>query len=350
MKKYIALSVLLIVIFFISSTLYDAGVFKSIKNHSQLEDVRTYRNIYGPEDLDVDMEKGLLFISSTDRWKLNAGIENEDGIYLLDLKKDSVPYRLATTLNKEFHPHGISYLHSNNEDYLFVVNHNRNGSTIELFQFLNDTLFHIRSFEDELLVSPNDLIAIDIGSFYVTIDHGSDKGIMHTLEDYLRLPLSYLVYFDGKEYTKVYDGLNYANGVNISPDGNILYLTETTTGKLSVLERNKNTGALNLLFSKNLKTGLDNITIDASGDLWLAAHPKLFDFVAHAKDSTHYSPSQMLKLHPIGNTDLIVSEIYMDDGSEFSGSSTALYYNDQIFIGQVFDDKIIRGSYLEKKK
>jgi len=345
MKKYIALLILLFVLYFVFNTLYDAGAFKTIKNYSQLEDVKVYKNIYGPEDLDVDTEKGLLFISASDRWKVNAGLQSDDGIYLLDLKKDSIPYKLANTFSGEFHPHGISYFHSNNEDYLFVVNHSKNESSIELFKFLNDTLFHLRTFRDDLLISPNDIVAIDINSFYVTIDHGSDGGFMSLMEDYLRLPLSYLLYFDGKEYTKVYDGLNYANGVNISPDGSTIYITETTTGKLSILKRTKETGALELLFSKYLQSGLDNITIDANGDLWIATHPKLLDFVSHSKDSTHYSPSQVLKLHPLGNSDLLVEEIYLDNGKEISGSSTALFYNGQVFIGQVFNDKILRGNY-----
>lgn len=345
MRKYIALLLVLFVLYFIFNTLYDAGAFKTINNYSQLENIKAYQGIYGPEDLDIDNKNALLFISASDRWKVNAGIQSDDAIYLLDLKKDTIPYKLVTTFRDEFHPHGISYFQDNNEDYLFVINHNKTGNSIELFSFLNDTLFHLRSFKDDLLISPNDIVAIGINSFYVTIDHGSNGVFMRLMEDYLRLPLSYLVYFDGKEFTKVYEGLNYANGITTSQDGSTIYVTETTTGKLSSLKRNKETGELKLQFIKELKTGLDNITIDANGDLWIAAHPKLLDFVSHSKDSTQYSSSQVLKLRPIRNTGFLVDEIYLDNGKEISGSSTALFYNGQVYIGQVFNDKILRGNY-----
>ncbi len=345
MKKFIAFAVLLYIIYFIVNTLYDSGVFKTIENHSLFQNIKSYETIYGPEDLDIDHKKNSLFISSSDRRKLSLGLPANDGIYLLDLTKDSIPYKLATSFSEEFHPHGISYLHHDDKDYLFVINHNKQGHSIELFHYMNDTLFHIRSFKNELMISPNDLIATDIDNFYVTIDHGTKEGLWRTLEDYLRLPYSYVLYFDGKEYSKVYEGLNYANGVNISNDGNTLYVSETTSGKLSALNRNKNTGQLELLFSKELKTGLDNISIDNNGDLWIAAHPKLFDFLAHSKDSTKHSPSQVLKVN-VSKNDFTISEIYLDNGVKFSGSSTGLSVNNEVFIGQVYDDKILRGKLL----
>ena len=345
MKKYIVILVLLVLVYFVVNTMIQAGVFKTIENHSDLTNTKIYNNMAGPEDLDIDKENGLLFISQTDRWKLRNGEQTNDGIYLLNLNKDTVPYKLHTTFAGEFHPHGITFLKKDESNYLFVINHNQNGSSVELFRFSNDTLFHLVSFKDDMMCCPNDLVAVDIDQFYVTNDHGYKEGIMRTLEDYLRLPKSYLLYFDGQSFSKVYEGLNYANGVNVSPSGKNVYVTETTGRKISVLDRDISTGELKLRFTKDLETGLDNITIDSDGNLWIATHPKLFDFVGHSKDPDKKSPSQVLKLSPKGDDDFTVTEVYLDNGEELSGTSTALYYNDQVFIGVVFENNLLRGDY-----
>jgi arylesterase/paraoxonase len=345
MKKYILLIILLAIAYFVLNTLYDAGSFKTIENHSDLTNISVYQGIAGPEDIDIDPDNGWLFISSTDRWNLAKGKKTNDGIYLLDLKKDTIPYLLATNFKGELHPHGISYFKKGNENYLFVINHKKDVSTVELFQFKNDTLFHLVTYKGDLMCCPNDLVAVDTDKFYVSNDHGYKDGIMKTLEDYLRLPKSYLLYFNGNGFSKAYEGLNYANGVIVSPDGKTLYLTETISGKVSVLNRDIETGKLNLRFDKQLKTGLDNITMDANGDLWIAAHPKLFDFVSHVKDPSHHSPSQVLKLSPKVNDDFEVKEVYLNDGSQISGSSVALHYNGKIYIGAVYESKILIGDY-----
>lgn len=345
MKKYLLILILLALVYFVANTMIQAGVFKSVENHSDLTNVKIYNNMPGPEDLDIDAENGLLFISQTDRWKLRSGAQTNDGIYLLDLNKDTVPYKLHTTYAGAFHPHGISFLKQDGSDYLFVINHNQEGSSVELFSFKNDTLFHLVSFKADMMCCTNDLVAVDTDQFYVTNDHGYKDGMMRTLEEYLRLPRSYLLYFDGQSFKKVYEGLNYANGVNVSPNGKEVYVTETTGRKISVLDRNISTGELQLRFTKDLETGLDNITIDSDGNLWIAAHPKLFDFVGHSKDSEKISPSQVLKLSPNGDNDFTVTEVYLNDGEELSGSSTALYYNNQVFIGVVFENKLLRGDY-----
>ena len=345
MKKYIFLVVLIALVYLVVNTLYDAGSFKTIENHSDLKNISIYTGIAGPEDFDVDPDSGWLFISNTDRWNVAKGNKTNDGISLWKLNQEAAPYLLTTTFKGEFHPHGISYLKKGKTNYLFVINHNKNGSSVELFRFKNDTLFHLVTFKDELMCCPNDLVAVDVDKFYVSNDHANKKGFKRKMEDYLRQAKSYLLYFDGKSFSKVYDKLKYANGVMVSQDGKTLYLTETIGSKISVLDRDIKTGKLQLRFTKNLKTGLDNITMDANGDLWVAAHPKLFDFVGHVKDSEHLSPSQVLKISPNGTDDLEVSEVYLNDGSQISGSSVALHYKGKVYVGVVFESKLLIGEY-----
>jgi len=342
MKKYIALIIFVAVTAFVVNTLNHAGSFKTLEPHSSLTDISIYTNMAGPEDMVINRASGLLFISSSDRWNTDP---SQDGVYLLDLNIDSQPVKLATTYTGELHPHGMSFLSIDGRDYLFVVNHNQAGSYVELFEFKENMLFHLRSFENEEMCCPNDVVAVDLDSFYVSNDHGAKEGLARTLEDYLRLSNAYVLYFDGETYSKAYENLVYANGINISTDGKTLYVTETTGRRLSVLDRDMASGQLQLRFAKDLETGLDNITIDSAGNLWIAAHPKLLDFVAHAKNTGDLSPSQVLKLTPKGENDFKVTEVYLNAGEEISGSSTALFHDNKIYIGVVFENKLLVGNF-----
>jgi len=349
MKKKIAGVIFIVCILFVLNALHNAGSFKTIISHSEIKDISIYTNVAGTEDLDIDEDKGLLFISSSDRWNVGKSASKQDGIYLLDLNNsDAQPVRLSMTYKGGFHPHGISYLKKEDGDYLFAVNHNNQGDFIEVFQFENNQLTHLKTYESEMLCCPNDVVAVDLDKFYVTNDHGAAKGFSRTLEEYLMLANSYVLYFDGKNYKKVLEGVRYANGVNVSEDGKTLYVTEASGGKIFVMDRNIETGDLNFKFSKELKTGADNIAIDSDGNLWIGSHPQLLKFVGHATNTGKISPSQVLKLTHKGDDDFDVSEVYLDTGEELSGSSVALHYKDQVFVGVVFENKLLRGTFKVK--
>ena len=330
-----------VLILFIINTLYSAGVFKKINPHTEGTVKQLYTTMPGTEDMDIDYNKGLLYISSTDRWKQLKGEHSNGGIYILQLDSGNAPKKLAHTYKGVFQPHGISFLSKDSVDYLFVVNHNEKGNFVELFQVGNDTLFHKKTFADASMCCPNDVVGIDTNKFYVTNDHGNKSGMMRVAEDYLRIPKSYLLYFNGSTFSKAYGGLNYGNGVNVSNDGSKLYLTQTTGRELLTFNRNSETGKIELLNTLNLASGLDNIHVDDHDNLWIAAHPKMLKFVGHAKDSAKKSPSQVFKLTPDENS-YKVEEVYLNDGTEISGSSIAVQYKNDLLIGVVFERKLLR--------
>ncbi len=333
--------------YFIWDTLNDAGVFKNITGHVQGEVVGIYSNVPGPEDIDIDREAGILFISSTDRWNLHSReVQTMDGIYVINLHSTvpGEPQLLLSTLLSAFHPHGISFFKKEGTSYLLVVNHNETGDFIEKFEYKNDTLFHLKSFSSDLMCCPNDVVAVDTSRFYVTNDHGSPSGFSRKLEDYLRIPKSSVLYYDGNSFRKVMGGLNYANGINVSNDGRKLFVTETTSGLLNSYEINQKTGELNKTRLLNLHTGVDNISVGPEGNLLIGAHPRLFAFVGHAADKSKMSPSQVILLIPDGPDDFIVNDIYLDNGEQLSGSSVAVQFGNEVFIGVVFESKLLKMS------
>jgi arylesterase/paraoxonase len=255
---------------------------------------------------------------------------------------------MMNNYSREFHPHGISLLQIGETTYLFIVNHNAEGNFIERFTIQGDSLLHQRSYSSNLMCCPNDVVAIDIDKFYVTNDHGSTKGFGRTLEDYGRLPYASVLYVSGEEFSTAHEGIQYANGINVSADGSRLFVAATTGRELLTFNRDASTGQLKLAHTLALKTGVDNIDVDADGDLWIAAHPKLLAFVAHSKDSLHKSPSEVLRLRPRPDKGYDVTGVYMDDGGAISGSSVAVRYKKQLFIGGVFQPRILRVALDEK--
>jgi arylesterase/paraoxonase len=261
----------------------------------------------------------------------------------LDIDSGAKPEKIKTDYSGEFHPHGISFLKKDSASFLFVVNHKSKGDFVELFKFEKDQLYHIRTFSDPMMCCPNDLVAVDVDKFYVTNDHGNKDGFMRVLEDYLKIASSYLLYFDGTEYRKAYEGLNYANGVAISNDGQQLYLTHTTGRQMLTFDRKPETGYLDIKSTLELGTGVDNITVDEEGNIWIAAHPKLFSFVEHSKNPAKNSPSELLKVTPHESNTFSIERVFTNDGSQLSGSSVGITYKGEVFIGVVFENKLLRG-------
>jgi arylesterase / paraoxonase len=344
MKKTLItiLTILIIFAFFAFKTLYDAGQFKTIHPHYTGACIRV-AGLPGPEDITIHPRSGIAFISSDDRRSALSGTQVQGAIYALDLtEKGSAPRRISAGFDKEFHPHGISlYFDSNGKTFLFVINHTRMGNYVEIFEYIGDALVHRKSIGHPLMFSPNDLVAVGASSFYVTNDHGLASPLLRTLEDFLQLQRSYILYFDGKDMTVAAKGFGYANGINVSADGRTLYLAATLDRAIHVFTREEASGALSPAYDIDLKTGPDNIELDASGALYVACHPKMFDFLAHSKDKEKISPSQILRIAIRDKGDYKIDEIYMDDGKHISASSVAAPFRGGFIVGQVFDNHIL---------
>ncbi|UZE96270.1 SMP-30/gluconolactonase/LRE family protein [Alkalimarinus alittae] len=205
--------------------------------------------VTGAEDITIDHANQFAYISADDRRATMANKPVSGGIYGLDLSKpDARPLLLTSSFSKDFHPHGIYLYHNDkDEDVLFVINHRNNGEQqIEIFDINDvDTLTHRQSITYPELVSPNDIVAISPTQFYATNDHGYPPGHwMQPLEDYLGLPLSTVSYYDGKQGHIVVTGLQFSNGIAISPNLKTLYVAEIMNRKISIFDRDTSNGSL----------------------------------------------------------------------------------------------------------
>jgi arylesterase/paraoxonase len=324
------------------STIRHAGEFKTLKPHFNGQ-ARKIGGAVGAEDITIHPHTGVAFISSSDRRAIFRGESTQGAIFEYDLIAATPELKnLTTDFTKELHPHGISlYLGENGETLLFVVNHRPDGEYVEIFDYQDSALVHRESIRGELMNSPNDVVAVGPRSFYATNDHGNVSALGRTVEEYLQLERSYVLYYDGQDFKKAANDIAYANGINVSHDGRTIYVAACVGLKINVYARDLVSGELTYKNEIPLKTGVDNIELDAGGNLWVAAHPQLLTFTKHAKDSTQHSSSEILKINLRENGDYKIDQIYLNDGEEISGSSVGAVFSNKLLIGSVFENHFL---------
>jgi arylesterase/paraoxonase len=273
MKKIVVVSslvFLVVVIGWVVDLVWSAGQFKTIEPHfdgrcTQVEGVT------GAEDITIHPETGIAFISACDRRAVNEGRPGRGRIFAYDLNADHPkPADLTPGAAEDFQPHGLSlYVGDEEQDTLFVVNHEGGTHRIEVYDVNGAGLSHRRTLSDPMLVSPNDVVAVGPDRFYVSNDHRYAPGMKRMMEEYLRLRLSNILYYDGSRFTEAASGFGYANGINVSVDRETLYLCAVTERSLHVFDREPSTGKLIHRERVELNTGVDNVEVDAEGGLSL---------------------------------------------------------------------------------
>lgn len=333
---------LLAVVGFVLDTLADAGAFRTLAPHG-FEQCTKVAGFTGAEDLVFDASTGLAFISSNDFRAMEAGAPKPGVIFSWDVAAKGAPKPVPHDL-QALHPHGLGLFVRDGLKRLFVVNHpTRTSSTVELFDVLDGpTLKHVRTVEAPEFVSLNDVAPVGPEQFYVTIDAGTRAGTFgRVVETFARMPWSGLGFFDGTKASVAVSGLRYANGVAVSRDGATVFVSETTGRRLLAFSRDAATGALTERAALMTQAGLDNISIGDDGALFIGAHPKMLEFLGHAKDPAHHSPSQVLRA-TYTNGAFELGDVALDDGALLSGSSVAVPLGSgRTLIGSVFEPHVL---------
>jgi len=322
-------------------TVRDLGEFREI-TPKEPPNCQPVLGVNSSEDITIDPETGIAYISGADR----QGFRGEflpGEIYSYPLLSTPVqPTVLATEIEFEFRPHGLSlYRCPDGTRLLFVVNHRSEGDYVEIFELQDTDLVHRESITGDLLFSANDIVAVGERQFYATRDHRYRAGWARQLEEYLRLGTSSVIYFDGSEFAIVAEDIAYANGINLGRDAKRLYVAATLTGSVHVFDRDPTTGNLDPKEEIALGTGADNIEMGPDGDLWIAAHPKLLTFVDYSLDPSLLSPSQVIRLTFLDDGEHRVDTVYMSEGEYLSGSSVAARWGNYLLIGSVFDQRFL---------
>lgn len=292
--------------------------------------------IVGPEDIKIDAGERRAFISSADR----RALETRGAIYVFDLANPLAEsgWRDRTMGAPEaFRPLGIDYFEQDGERRLFVVN--EANASIELFDVDdNGDLTHLETFAERRLTSPNNVVAVGPRSFYVTNDVGPGRDSMVAKAHFLaRTGSGQILYHDGVVWRMVAEGLRFANGIDVSPDGETLYAAETSGMAVRVYNRDIATGALAPSRQIALHAAPDNLNADEAGDIWVAALPKPLDVPKLDANPEALAASEIIRLGPGGS----MQTVYRDTGEELSAATVGARLGDKLLIGALYDKKFL---------
>lgn len=320
-----------------------AGVFTTVAP-ATFGVCKAVTSVVGVEDLTIDQESGIAFLSGYDRAADRAGATARGAIWTYDLNTPgAVPVDAsATSFTGGFRPHGISlWRGADGRRVLYVINHAGGRHSIEVFDVDGAALKHRATIRGSELVSPNDIVGVGANAFYVTNDHGNAEGWRRTAEDYLRTKETRVYFHDGDNFREVLSGIGGSNGVNVSADGATIYLSAASERRVYVYEREANSNALIERGHVDVPGFADNIEVLPDGDLLLGLHTKIFALLGHFNDPSKLSPSHVMRLHPDGKGGLAARTIYYNDGSELSGLSVAAQRGERVLLGAIMEPKIL---------
>ncbi len=244
--------------------------------------------------------------------------------------------RVGEPAGLSFRPHGIDLVRFlDGKQRLFVVLHgserNAPWQGIARYRVTPKELIFEQLFEHPLLVSPNDVVALPDGSFYVS----NDAGVRGNRSELVwKLHRSNVVYrrADGS-WKVVADKLAYANGLHLADKK--LYVTATRDNALFVYERYDD-GSLGTRRKIASIRGADNI-MPLADALLVTSHPKGLAFLRHARDPKKPSPTVVYRVA----ADDSITPVFVDSGANVSAAATAAVVNERLLMGQVFNDGML---------
>lgn len=222
---------------------------------------------------------------------------------------------------------------------LYVINHARSGSVIEVFQLsvADAQAKHVRTFTHPLIHTPNSVQSLGDGKLLLTNDHyirAAVSPILSKIETFSGLPGGTVVYTDirNASATKVLARVPFANGLRLL---NATTVAVASSSKAGVYLYTWDPVAHALKFEKYIRTSAaaDNLSVDSRGKLLISGHPFAPGLMVVSKgrancvlDGTEEekkacecnAPSWVAEWSEEGG----LKELYKNDGSEFCSSTT----------------------------
>ena len=289
----------------------------------------------GPEDMVLDSAGGVhrLIISCSARRDSHKPY-GEILSYDLDNGSQAELIRYNEPDQVLFHPHGI-YL---DRDMLYVISHEKEPDyhPILVYRLHGDSLEFKELIHTADQHSPNALVTGPGGDLYFVNDSGKRGSLAEKIFKLKRASLVRLARAPQGEWnsTVVASHLGYPAGINRI--GNSLYVGDAILNQIHVFQ----ISGEELIPEKSVDnlTGVDNIRI-YEGELLAPGHVKPFRFIKHTRDPGNRSPVDVFLANPVtGKTSII----YSTDGSAISAGSTAIIFENHLYICQIFDPFILR--------
>ncbi|KAI7977617.1 hypothetical protein EIK77_010208 [Talaromyces pinophilus] len=221
------------------------------------------------------------------------------------------------------------------------------NSTIEVFDLVegSEALEYVKTIHSNAIISPNSLAVDKDGTgVVITNDHNAKVGAFRDLEILYRSgTLAYCQLDSGECHMAATKGLAFPNGITSDQNG-LFYVAHSLTGAVTV--HRLQDGQLIQIDSIPLGYPIDNISLDADGNLIAAALPDLIGFVKASEDPYNaVAPATVLSIEGIvgqvrsRGRDYNISKVVEDsDAKVLPGISTALHdvESQRLFLGGVF--------------
>jgi hypothetical protein len=226
--------------------------------------------------------------------------------------------------------------------YVYAINHRKPvqgigkkvgaNSVVEIFKTTigENTLTHLRTVEDPVIDTPNDLVGSPDGkSFYFTNDHGAKVGFARMLE-FLGLARTSVGYCHVDQGCKIsVAGMPGNNGIARSQNGTI-YVGSAKIGGISTFEEQRDHS---LVLTDVIPTDriVDNLSVDENGALWAAGIPSAFLWLSALSDPAKVAPSSALRItknvgeNAFFGEKLKVEKVFEDDGTMASGVTCVVH-------------------------
>lgn len=325
---------------YVRNTAATYGLTRTITNHLDGHAHKiSATGLIGVEDIAIDPEHGVAYLSAADRrTAMNGDGSHTGALFRYDLTTPGAQPEQISDPDEPLYPHGISlWCAPDGHRELYVVVHLDHRHSVRRYIIDGPSARYVESFEHQLIRSPNDLTVVGEREFYVTNDHHFTTEIGQTVEHFLRLPLSDVIHVNHANYQVALSKVPFANGIVWHPDHCQIYLSAMTRREVWACDllpdgrlRHARTFATNLC--------VDNIEIGSDRRLWIGGHPRVLQLPRYAKNADIASPSQVIALDPAtGHYDTI----FEDDGRQLSGCSVGANWRDRLLIGSVMEPFIL---------
>ena len=287
----------------------------------------------GPEDMVIDTisERPRILISCNAR-RSGQPYYGEINLYYPTTGEVKVMKRHEPA-DVHFYPHGIDLVWVKDTLILLVASNASafHEQAILRYRVYKDSLLFLNKITDPLIVSPNAVTGFSDGSILVSNDMGKLGNFWEAL---FILKRAKIIYWRYNGCSVAAGKFCYSNG--ITNRGGKVYLASTRQDKVWSFDMKDS-----LMVNKQIVAkvhGPDNLRFD--GDkLLVACHLRFLDFLKHMKDSTHLSPTTVYEMDPATHDTKVV---YYDSGAQISATATALTYGGALYMGGVFDARIVK--------
>ncbi|KAG9294863.1 hypothetical protein G9A89_016869 [Geosiphon pyriformis] len=370
--KILTFIVILISLFFpfLRETAQLIGIFRTIPAYDGHKNCEVISGTEACEDIVIHHPSGYAFMACSSHlertaqyWpplglynKMNFQPRNQVWSYNIETSELSPLTLKNFPETTDFSLHGLGIYEETADPtklYLFLVNHRRSGSVIEVFEHTIGTkeLSHRETVSHELIVTPNDVVPVSSNEFYVTNDLGyKEPGIMREFEIYTRRPWGNVVFHSSITNTTaiVAGNIAYANGIASNWDHTRLYVASGINGKIIIFERRSDNRLIEI---ENVNCGIviDNISVDEeTGEIYAAGIPKPLMIAKYFKDTTRKAPKPPVQILKVSNNtaeDKYLGKKYtistvLEDSGHFAGISIAAVdkKRNTLFLGSILGE------------